>query len=549
MMNMKKYVFFLLCAGLLLIFGGSLSAFAAERPVVIYDGQTREFRFENTEGTDLFPEFKEMMPGDSTVQNIAVRVENTEGPVDVYLTPGEITENLPGIFQNVTMEVRADGSLISEGALGDTDETAEGVKLFTFESPGEKELEVTLKISKEAGNELMDAKASIDWTFTVQDYGDGNTVRIRAMDLTAYTGGNSMSGDSFPTARYFVGTPDNVDLSDLIFYIDGAAPFRIEEGDGVLIQELEEVFYHSSEEIPVTPSEDDRTAGIYTIGIKEEGHLTAVADKVTYNVEYEPGTLTVRYVSDPEGILEGQKDIAVPVRKDMAEEEVVLPKGMAVGVIPGDTMLRTNGKWVVTGLTEEDGEGQIALLCDDILSLGTDVENRIEQLTERAEDFLADSGYSLEERNYEYRYLDLINEHDGNVWVSSSKGVDVYYPYPEGTSYETADKMVFLILHYKGLHREYGFRPGEEINELIAGSRIEILDAEATPAGLKFHVPESGFSPFAVTWQPAEIASAAAKTGDSLSGLWWGAVCVSACVLLLATVFYIRKNRASRRRG
>ena len=77
MMNMRKYGSALLCAGLLLIFGGNLSAFAAEQPVVIYDGQTREFRFENTEDTDLFPEFKEMMPGDSTVQNMAVIVDNT----------------------------------------------------------------------------------------------------------------------------------------------------------------------------------------------------------------------------------------------------------------------------------------------------------------------------------------------------------------------------------------------------------------------------------------------------------------------------------------
>lgn len=107
----------------------------------------------------------------------------------------------------------------------------------------------------------------------------------------------------------------------------------------------------------------------------------------------------------------------------------------------------------------------------------------------------------------EYNYLDLINEHDGNAWVSSTKGVDVYYPYPEGTSYETAGETVFMILHFKDLHREYGFESGETIEQLIDTCKIEAMQVETTPYGLKFHVPESGFSPFALTWQPKDLAS------------------------------------------
>lgn len=158
-------------------------------------------------------------------------------------------------------------------------------------------------------------------------------------------------------------------------------------------------------------------------------------------------------------------------------------------------------------LTEEDTEGQISLMCDDILSLGTDLENRVDQMTDRAEEFLTDNDCSLEQRQYEYKYLDLINEHDGNAWVSSTKGVDVYYPYPEGTSYETAGETVFMILHFKDLHREYGFESGETIEQLIDTCKIEAMQVETTPYGLKFHVPESGFSPFALTWQPKDLAS------------------------------------------
>ena len=58
------------------------------------------------------------------------------------------------------------------------------------------------------------------------------------------------------------------------------------------------------------PSENDEAPGLYEIGIEEEGRLTAKVGGDEYSVVYEPGTLTVRYVTDPEGVLEGSEDIA-----------------------------------------------------------------------------------------------------------------------------------------------------------------------------------------------------------------------------------------------
>ena len=57
-----------------------------------------------------------------------------------------------------------------------------------------------------------------------------------------------MSSDSFPTARYYVDTPRDVDLEDLTFYIDGAEAFTVPEEaeDGEIIQELEETFTYLS---------------------------------------------------------------------------------------------------------------------------------------------------------------------------------------------------------------------------------------------------------------------------------------------------------------
>lgn len=269
-------------------------------------------------------------------------------------------------------------------------------------------------------------------------------------------------------------------------------------------------------------AEDGEAPGLYEIGIEEDGRLTAKVGGDEYSVVYEPGTLTVRYVTDPEGVLEGSEDIA--------------------------------------GLTEDDEVGQISLMCDDILSLGTDIEDRVEQMTGRAEEFLTARGNSLEQRQYEFKYLDLINEHDGNAWVSSSEGVDVYYLYPEGTSYETADDTVFTILHFKDLHREYGFESGETIEQLINDCEVEAVPAEATEQGLKFHVPESGFSPFAVTWQPKDLHTGpvddgsgdgaeetVAETGDQTNIFPW-AVAVLLALAVLGAGGYIRWSYKRKRK-
>lgn len=178
MMKRQNICISLLCATLMIPAASALSVSAAEAgdPAVVYDGEERELTLENVQGGDLFPEFKAMMPGDRVSQEIRVAAERTDGPVTVYLTAGEtVAEDLES-FQNVIFTVRADGQLISSGPLSEGQgEDLAGVKLFTFTEPGEKTLEVTLEVSEEAGNELMDAQAEVDWRFTVQDYGGGKT--------------------------------------------------------------------------------------------------------------------------------------------------------------------------------------------------------------------------------------------------------------------------------------------------------------------------------------------------------------------------------------
>ena len=135
----------------------------------------------------------------------------------------------------------------------------------------------------------------------------------------------------------------------------------------------------------------------------------------------------------------------------------------------------------------------ISLMSDELLSQFG--EDRRTDLIDRAESVIFGGAHD-EDRNYEFKYLDLINETDGNAWVSSSLGSDIIWPYPDGKGEETD----FKVVHFPDLHREYGFKDQAEVEDAIKACVPEEMKIEKTDIGIKFHVPESGFSPFAVTW-------------------------------------------------
>lgn len=135
-----------------------------ETPAIIYDG--KEIYLENTD--ELFPEFKNLMPGDTTEQK--VRITAIEEPVTIYLTQNPSDDEIPEDYNHVHMTVSTEDTVISEATLAEMQSAgAEGLELYTFNQPGTKDLLVTISVDEEAGNGLMDAKAVANWTFTAQD--------------------------------------------------------------------------------------------------------------------------------------------------------------------------------------------------------------------------------------------------------------------------------------------------------------------------------------------------------------------------------------------
>lgn len=238
---------------------------------------------------------------------------------------------------------------------------------------------------------------------------------------------------------------------------------------------------------------------------------------------YPSGYLVTRYVTDPARVLSGELDIATPVQYGpgasgeslaaAASPRATVPAAGASAfsaVIPEGSVIETNGDpalgvlgTVVDGGLVSAVEGgqnpQISLLADDLLPTD-EGGSREDAVRSRAERWLADNGRGLERRSYQFKYLDLVNENDGNAWVSSSEGADVTWPYPEGTG----DTTEFTLLQLPGMFREYGINGQAEIEAALAAAEPVEQRTENTADGIRFHVDTDGYGPFILTWQTPE---------------------------------------------
>ncbi|MBC5649063.1 DUF7601 domain-containing protein [Christensenella tenuis] len=332
----------------------------------------------------------------------------------------------------------------------------------------------------------------------------GQTVVLTPQNMIAYTGGDSISGDTFPTVRYQIEAEDEVELSKLTFEVDGAEytlENGTESGDIVILPWLDAGFtlkesasMRSLVRSGGEMAENDAVAGEYEITVNTEGLSVSSSDGNSVDIQTGSGTLTVRNVSDPEGVIEKEADITKPVTA--LEEEINTQDGIGAALIPAGTVYYTNGREELGVLGSSiSGMPQISLLFDDLIP-GENGEDTKQLLIDRA----AKDGFVLTNENSEFKYLDLVNENDGNAWVSANDGADItiYWPCPEGVN---ENGFTAQVLHFKGLHREYR---GDMENQ-VEQAEIEVINAEISDGNVVFHLTgnqtSGSFSPFAVYWK------------------------------------------------
>jgi hypothetical protein len=154
------------CATLLAAFAAPALAANAS---VTYEGNADRFVF--LPASDLFQNFKGVMPGDMLTQQITVKNDTSNGvKVKIYLRAEPVSEGDKAFLGQMRLTVVQDGSsVLFDAAADQRDGLASDVCLGTFYSGADIDLTVSLAVPIGMGNEFQDDAGTVRWVFTAEE--------------------------------------------------------------------------------------------------------------------------------------------------------------------------------------------------------------------------------------------------------------------------------------------------------------------------------------------------------------------------------------------
>lgn len=154
----------------------------ADTPAIVYDGNACQLTVSGATGSsgesDLFPTFKDLMPGDVREQQIEVRATGVKSQVRVFVravVDHETAHQLSPITLTASVG-DASASWLQTGTPGSV--FAHPAQVATFTSDGSTVLNLQLSVPTSVGNELADASKTIRWEITAED--DGEKIPVQS---------------------------------------------------------------------------------------------------------------------------------------------------------------------------------------------------------------------------------------------------------------------------------------------------------------------------------------------------------------------------------
>ncbi len=174
---MKKIISMLISLLVVTAMTCSLSICAYAAGTVTYSADSSKFIFEpgsSHSPTDLFTEYKGLMPGDSIRQDITVKNDSSYGvKVKLYVRSHGAHEDsvdfLSKLHLTVAKSENNEMAYMFDAAADQTGGMTDWVYLGTLYSGGEVNLILNLDIPIELGNEYQDAIGYIDWEFKAEE--------------------------------------------------------------------------------------------------------------------------------------------------------------------------------------------------------------------------------------------------------------------------------------------------------------------------------------------------------------------------------------------
>lgn len=171
----------------------SLAPAAFADSSVTYKGQAEKFLFapgSDYSPTDLFENFKGVMPGDTLTQKIDVRnAADEKVNVKIYMRALGAKSGSEEFLSQMTLNVKAmDGAELFDAPADQTAQLSDWVCLGTFKSGANTTLDVSLNVPVTMGDDFQQAIGYLDWEFMVEEFPVDDT--------------NPVTGDETPIALY-----------------------------------------------------------------------------------------------------------------------------------------------------------------------------------------------------------------------------------------------------------------------------------------------------------------------------------------------------------
>lgn len=169
---MKKRLFAMI---MVLVLCLSLAPAALADSSVTYKGQAEKFVFapgSDYSPTDLFENFKGVMPGDTLTQKIDVRnAADNNVKVKIYMRALGAHPDSEEFLSQMTLNVKDEsGSELFDAPADQTAQLSDWVCLGTFYSGAAVTLDVTLNVPITMGDDFQEAVGYLDWEFMVEEF-------------------------------------------------------------------------------------------------------------------------------------------------------------------------------------------------------------------------------------------------------------------------------------------------------------------------------------------------------------------------------------------